>query len=202
VIIIFFLFNHLNREKKKMLSKIVLFLLLALATTRAVSAECGDGILNTTLGEECDDGNIVGGDNCSSECFLENDCCQFWPENTWPSSDPCVQNSSSCAPTNETTTLINTVCLSEASIVCCVTPSEPNVTTSYLTTEACCASFGGTVNSTQCSAIEPISTTGTASSPAADEESSPVVLEWWAILLICLGIGVVFIATIAFIMFS
>jgi cysteine-rich repeat protein len=177
-----------------MLSKIVLFLLLALAATRAVSAECGDGILNTTLGEECDDGNIVGGDNCSSECFLENDCCQFWPENTWPSSDPCVQNSSSCAPTNETTILTNIACLSEASIVCCVTPSEPNVTTSYLTTEACCASFGGTVNSTQCSAIEPVSTTGPGSSPASsDEESSPVVLEWWAISLIVGSIVVVFV---------
>jgi cysteine-rich repeat protein len=176
-----------------MLSKIVLFLLLALAATRAVSAECGDGILNTTLGEECDDGNIVGGDNCSSECFLENDCCQFWPENTWPSSDPCVQNSSSCAPTNETTTLINTVCVSEASIVCCVTSYEINVTIPYLTTEACCASFGGTVNSTQCSAVEPVSTTGTASSPAADEESSPVVLEWWAISLIVGSIVVVFV---------
>jgi cysteine-rich repeat protein len=185
-----------------MLSKIVLFLLLALAATRAVSAECGDGILNTTLGEECDDGNIVGGDNCSSECFLENDCCQFWPENTWPSSDPCVQNSSSCAPTNETTTLINTVCLSDASIVCCVTPSETNVTIPYLTTEACCASFGGTVNSTQCSAIEPVSTTGPASSPAADEESSPAAIPLWKILLPVGSVVVVLIFAIVVIQLS
>jgi fibro-slime domain-containing protein len=32
---------------------------------------CGDGILQAYLGEECDDGNMVSGDGCSSTCTLE-----------------------------------------------------------------------------------------------------------------------------------
>ena len=32
--------------------------------------QCSDGIVNE--GEECDDGNQVSGDGCSSECKLEN----------------------------------------------------------------------------------------------------------------------------------
>jgi len=34
---------------------------------------CGDGIINTTGGEECDDGNTINGDGCSSICFTEVD---------------------------------------------------------------------------------------------------------------------------------
>ena len=33
-------------------------------------AECGDGVLNVTAGEECDDGNTVGGDGCEATCLL------------------------------------------------------------------------------------------------------------------------------------
>lgn len=32
---------------------------------------CGDGILQTTFGEECDDGNNANGDFCSSTCTVE-----------------------------------------------------------------------------------------------------------------------------------
>jgi cysteine-rich repeat protein len=32
---------------------------------------CGDGKVNTSLGEECDDGNNVGGDGCSRNCKIE-----------------------------------------------------------------------------------------------------------------------------------
>jgi len=32
---------------------------------------CGDGILETGLGEECDDGNTVAGDGCSAICTVE-----------------------------------------------------------------------------------------------------------------------------------
>jgi cysteine-rich repeat protein len=39
-----------------------------LSCTRAV---CGDGIVNPTLGEECDDGNVLSGDGCSSTCHAE-----------------------------------------------------------------------------------------------------------------------------------
>lgn len=35
------------------------------------SAVCGDGILNPTLGEECDDGNLQNGDGCSAQCRHE-----------------------------------------------------------------------------------------------------------------------------------
>lgn len=31
--------------------------------------DCGNGIINQ--GEECDDGNLVNGDGCSSKCTLE-----------------------------------------------------------------------------------------------------------------------------------
>jgi cysteine-rich repeat protein len=33
-------------------------------------AECGDGVVNETAGEECDDGNTVGGDGCEATCLL------------------------------------------------------------------------------------------------------------------------------------
>ena len=29
---------------------------------------CGDGIQSADLGEQCDDGNTVGGDGCSADC--------------------------------------------------------------------------------------------------------------------------------------
>jgi cysteine-rich repeat protein len=32
---------------------------------------CGDGHLNTAAGEQCDDGNTVNGDGCSSTCHIE-----------------------------------------------------------------------------------------------------------------------------------
>jgi len=33
--------------------------------------QCGDGIIDTAIGETCDDGNIVSGDGCSSTCIIE-----------------------------------------------------------------------------------------------------------------------------------
>jgi cysteine-rich repeat protein len=36
-----------------------------------ISGYCGDGILNTTLGEQCDDGNNDDGDGCSFNCLNE-----------------------------------------------------------------------------------------------------------------------------------
>ena len=32
---------------------------------------CGDGVVNTAAGEQCDDGNVVSGDGCSSTCQTE-----------------------------------------------------------------------------------------------------------------------------------
>ena len=31
---------------------------------------CGDGYVQTTLGELCDDGNTIDGDGCESDCTL------------------------------------------------------------------------------------------------------------------------------------
>jgi len=36
---------------------------------------CGDGLLNTVCGEECDDGNNNNGDGCSATCKWENEIC-------------------------------------------------------------------------------------------------------------------------------
>ena len=36
--------------------------------------ECGDGYRNTNIGEECDNGNQMSGDGCSSTCKLEYRC--------------------------------------------------------------------------------------------------------------------------------
>ena len=35
---------------------------------------CGDGVTSTEFGEECDDGNKVGGDGCSPNCRFEGVC--------------------------------------------------------------------------------------------------------------------------------
>ena len=37
----------------------------------AFTAPCGDGIVDSTVGETCDDGNAVGGDGCSATCLIE-----------------------------------------------------------------------------------------------------------------------------------
>ncbi len=36
-------------------------------------AECGDGTLNTTAGEECDDGNTQPDDGCNATCQIEQE---------------------------------------------------------------------------------------------------------------------------------
>lgn len=39
-----------------------------------VDPYCGDGIINQ-LWEECDDGNLIEGDGCDSNCLIEKECC-------------------------------------------------------------------------------------------------------------------------------
>ena len=34
-------------------------------------AACGDGVLDPSFGEECDDGNLTNGDGCSDTCRIE-----------------------------------------------------------------------------------------------------------------------------------
>lgn len=40
--------------------------------TNRVLTKCGNGIINTNNGEECDDGNKKGGDGCSPTCQIES----------------------------------------------------------------------------------------------------------------------------------
>jgi cysteine-rich repeat protein len=40
--------------------------------TIEIPSACGDGSVQTQLGEQCDDGNMANGDGCSSTCQLEN----------------------------------------------------------------------------------------------------------------------------------
>lgn len=41
------------------------------AGSSAYAAICGDGVLNVTAGEECEDGNVFSGDGCSESCLRE-----------------------------------------------------------------------------------------------------------------------------------
>jgi cysteine-rich repeat protein len=43
----------------------------AACETTCMATACGDGIVNTLAGEQCDDGNTKGGDGCSAKCHLE-----------------------------------------------------------------------------------------------------------------------------------
>ncbi|MET0052291.1 MAG: DUF4215 domain-containing protein [Candidatus Thiodiazotropha sp.] len=40
----------------------------------ALAVECGDGYADLAAGEQCDDGNTIDGDGCSSSCLLEPMC--------------------------------------------------------------------------------------------------------------------------------
>ena len=40
----------------------------------AWAVRCGDGIFDPAGGEQCDDGNLIDGDGCSSTCTLESFC--------------------------------------------------------------------------------------------------------------------------------
>ncbi|MEX1366230.1 MAG: hypothetical protein AB1Z98_24105 [Nannocystaceae bacterium] len=54
------------------------------ATETATSETCGDGNVDTEMGEACDDGNTADGDGCSASCQFES-CATAW---TW--SEPIV----------------------------------------------------------------------------------------------------------------
>lgn len=44
------------------------------ASCIAPSSQCGDGIVQAEAGEQCDDGNSVGGDGCSADCKSTEIC--------------------------------------------------------------------------------------------------------------------------------
>ena len=56
------------------LSILVISVLVLSSSVMAAPTVCGDGYLNTYSGEQCDDGNLVNGDGCSSQCLIEGFC--------------------------------------------------------------------------------------------------------------------------------
>ena len=60
----------------------VLLGVLLLARAGVAIADCGDGLLD--VGEQCDDGNTVGGDCCSADCQFE------------PGGSPCPDDGNPC----------------------------------------------------------------------------------------------------------
>ena len=62
--------------------------------TQACTSACGDGNVDTNLGEECDDGNHVSGDGCSINCKVEAGfVCTV---QTLPDSTTCQSGSGQC----------------------------------------------------------------------------------------------------------
>eukprot|EP01097_Dermamoeba_algensis_P011993 TRINITY_DN951_c0_g1_i1.p1 TRINITY_DN951_c0_g1~~TRINITY_DN951_c0_g1_i1.p1 ORF type:complete len:209 (+),score=64.78 TRINITY_DN951_c0_g1_i1:393-1019(+) len=57
--------------------------------------ECGNGFVDTAIGETCDDGNLVSGDGCNSQCKVENGyiCQQAADKHSGISSSPVPQTS-------------------------------------------------------------------------------------------------------------
>jgi len=49
-----------------------LTVLTSAASTWELGFACGDGNVNSSAGEQCDDGNAVAGDGCSAKCQLES----------------------------------------------------------------------------------------------------------------------------------
>lgn len=52
----------------------IFFTALLLISGSAFGARCGDGISDPLAGEQCDDGNTIDGDGCSSSCLIEPMC--------------------------------------------------------------------------------------------------------------------------------
>jgi len=61
----------IKMKKKNILIVAVIFTIFNLVSL--ISATCGDGIIKIGV-EQCDDGNIVNGDGCSSQCQIEKRC--------------------------------------------------------------------------------------------------------------------------------
>src|SRR5690606_10483805 len=61
---------------------------------------CGDGHLNAARGEECDDGNAVNGDGCTTACVREAPGCGDGVCDA-PSGEDCITCLLDCADTDE-----------------------------------------------------------------------------------------------------
>ncbi len=72
-----------------------------LHTGSTAPAVCGDGSVDKNLGEDCDDGNIIDGDGCSSICLnegasLENSCDICFKSSDYGGSSHACSDCSSC----------------------------------------------------------------------------------------------------------
>ncbi|MCU7919504.1 MAG: DUF4215 domain-containing protein [Candidatus Thiodiazotropha sp. (ex Epidulcina cf. delphinae)] len=59
----------MNKQFYFPLSALLAFSLMA--SEAAYAVQCGDGYVDTSAGEQCDDGNTVNGDGCSASCTIE-----------------------------------------------------------------------------------------------------------------------------------
>src|SRR5512132_4160439 len=72
----------IERLERRMTTRLLGPVLVLLLVSSALGAVCGDGVIDA--GEECDDGNVVGGDGCSATCVFEG--CPL--TGTWQSTVP------------------------------------------------------------------------------------------------------------------
>ena len=75
---------------------------------------CGNGLL--TPPEECDDGNIAGGDGCSAICTIEGTCGNGTAESGEACDDGNTSNGDCCSADCQTATALNTPCELDADL--------------------------------------------------------------------------------------
>lgn len=78
----------------------------------ALEAACGDAVIHTSNGEQCDDGNIVGGDGCDPQCKIEI-CGNGLAQGNEECDDGNVKSSDGC----------NATCQAESGYSCSGSPS-------------------------------------------------------------------------------
>ena len=60
--------------KSRSFSCVAVVLLAMFGASSAWAVRCGDGFADAAGGEQCDDGNLINGDGCSSSCQIESFC--------------------------------------------------------------------------------------------------------------------------------
>jgi len=59
---------------------------------------CGDGFLQESIGEECDDDNLTSGDGCRSDCIIEEPIGEGWTGGQCEIDADCAPTGSICIP--------------------------------------------------------------------------------------------------------
>ncbi len=62
------------KTKSRCFTYVAVVMLGMFGASSAWAVRCGDGITDPAGGEQCDDGNTVSGDGCSSSCQIESFC--------------------------------------------------------------------------------------------------------------------------------